>query len=178
MWHLLRSSTTKSITLKSPAMRVIHALLCYIITRRNHYTSNNTMTGFKYLLSMVDRTLYYSGYVITNSFHQQAIDTKGHTIFTEPYITRLIKGMGLLGDMNHLPTVGWYNPISLHSLHMMGPISPQHPMGTAIPLAADPSSFIGHPSLYCLGWSLQRIADHCMSSSAPPANNYSPEETS
>lgn len=113
----------------------------------------------------------------THSINKR-LTPRGHTIFTEPYITRLTKGMGLLGDMNHLPTVGWYNPISLHSLHMMGPISLQHPMGTTIPLAADPSSFIGHPSLYCLGWSIQRIADHCMSSSAPPANNYSPEETS
>lgn len=52
-----KTSTTKSATLRSLALRVVHALLSGIITGHNHCTSNITITEFKYLLSMVDQTL-------------------------------------------------------------------------------------------------------------------------
>lgn len=114
--HMFKPSITKSTNLRSPALRVIQALLNGTISGWNRCINNITITKFKYLMSMVDRTPYHLGYVITDSFHHQETNTRGHTIFIWPYITRLIKGMGLLADMDHLYTVGGYNPISLCSL--------------------------------------------------------------
>lgn len=116
---LFRPSLTASTTLKSPALLVIHVLLSGTITGWIRYTNTITSAEFKYLLNMGDRTPYHLGFVIADSFHHQATATRGHTIFLWPYINWLIRGMGLLGDMDHVPTVGRYNLISLRRMHWM-----------------------------------------------------------
>lgn len=123
---LLRPSFTASTTLKSPALRFIHTLLSGTITGWIRGTNFINFSEFKCLLSMGNGTPYHLGFFIINSFHHQATNTRGHTIFTGPYLTQLIVGMGLLGDMDHIPTIGGYNPIFVRSLHSMGFFSLLH----------------------------------------------------
>lgn len=55
---------------------------------------------------MVDQTPYHLSFVVADSFHHQASNARGRTIFVGPFITRFLRGMGLLGDIDHMPTVG------------------------------------------------------------------------
>lgn len=82
---------------------------------------------------MIDRTPYHIGFTVTNSFHHQATNTKGHTIFAGSYIIQLIKGMGLLGNVEHLSIAGGSSPISLRSLHKMGLVTPRPAVTTEKP---------------------------------------------
>lgn len=71
-----RPRVTTASVLKSPALWIVHPLFGGTITGRNPYTYNITTIEFQYLLSMIDKTPYHLGFIIANSFHHQATDTR------------------------------------------------------------------------------------------------------
>lgn len=106
---LFRLSLTTSTTLKSPALQIIHMFLSSTITGQIHGTNFIASSKFKYLLRMVNQTPYHFSFLITNSCNHQATHTRVRIIFSKSYITRLIRGIGLLEDMDHMLTVGATN---------------------------------------------------------------------
>lgn len=88
---------------------------------------------FHYFLSMADDVPYHMRFVVAASFHHHATDLRASTIFTSPYITRFIRGMGLLKCVHRMTIVGGYNPITFCSLQKLGistplTFAPSHPL--------------------------------------------------
>lgn len=134
----------------SPALKVIHTLLSGTTIGKSHSTGVINQHEFHYLLSMADNILYQENYL------------RGRTIFPGPYITCLLRWMGLLGNVDRLTVVGKYNPITFLSLQNLGLPMPSSSMleHTLSPTLIENSKgddplFLQEPlSIQWLGWSL------------------------
>lgn len=65
---------------------------------------------------MANNVSYHMKFVVATSFHHQTTDSRARTIFIDPYITQLIKGISLLGCVDRMTIVGGYNPNTFCSL--------------------------------------------------------------
>lgn len=82
---------------------------------------------------MANIILYHIGFVLTTVFHHQVTNPRASTIFASPYITSLLRGMGMLGNLDQLTVVDGYNPITFHNLQKLGLPMPEHtPSPTSI----------------------------------------------
>lgn len=104
--------TLQDISLRLPTLRFFHALISGKVTKRGDTTEAIGHCEFDYLLSISDNIPYHMGYVIVTTYFQQATDPKVGTLFLGPYITWLIRGMSLLGNVDQMLRVGWFNFIT------------------------------------------------------------------
>lgn len=100
-WHHLGTTSgydlcrLKATSLWSPALRYIHYLLSHSLTGRGNSIVLVNRRNFNCLLSIINGFHWHLGYEISLAIHHQVIDHRVGVIFTGPYISRLIRRMGL-----------------------------------------------------------------------------------
>lgn len=85
---------SKATNLYSPALSYIH-LLSDTLTVYEDSTGVVSWMDFNNLLSMVNGFHLHLGYEVTLALHYYGADPRIGVIFSGPYITLLIQGMGL-----------------------------------------------------------------------------------
>lgn len=87
---------SKTMTLRSPALRYIHFILNHTLTGHGDSTGIVSRHDFDILLSILDRFQLYLGYEVAIFIAHKGTNPRIGSIFVNPYITRLIKGMAIL----------------------------------------------------------------------------------
>lgn len=82
--------------LSRPAYRYVHATLNRLVNGRGDCRGVLNRQELLYLYSMVRCQPIYLGNILVEYLHQEAQYAKVGVIFSRPYITKLIMGMGLL----------------------------------------------------------------------------------
>lgn len=135
-----KAQVASASSVRSLVLRVIHMFLSGTVTWRSDSTRVINWHKFHCLLSMADNIPYHMGFVLATVFHHQATDPRASTIFIGPYITILLQGIDLLGNLDWLTIMGGYNPITFHSLEKLGLPMPSSSMQEHTP----PPTYIEH----------------------------------
>ena len=126
-WKTLNIGTNpdskRASLLKNPAHRYIHALLTRTIAGRADSTSVVTRSDLLLLYSIVERLPIHLGYIMADLISHQGHYPRLAKIFTGPYITRLIRGMGLIDRTQGMQVAGGTISLRLTTLCSMGLVS-------------------------------------------------------
>lgn len=90
------TSESQAMTLRSPALWYIHFVLSHTLTSHGDSTGIINRRDFDFLLCMLDRFYLHLGYDVVVSIAHQGMDPCISTLFVGPYITLMIRGMGIL----------------------------------------------------------------------------------
>lgn len=111
---------TKATTLLTPALQYIHFVLNHTLTGRGDSAGVVSHRDFDFLLSMVDGFHLYLDYEVAISISHQGTDPRINTLFVGPYITRLVRRLGILEGANKIRIVGGVASMTLEILRSMG----------------------------------------------------------
>jgi len=113
---------TKATSLVSPAVRYMHYMLSHTITGRGDSTGVVSLRELDMLMSMVDGFHLHLGFEVAYYIHRQGTNPRIGAIFVGPYITRIIRSMGLLpcDIISGLRAIGGVLPVTIETLRSMG----------------------------------------------------------
>lgn len=128
---------TKATTLRSPTLKYIHFILSHTLTRRNDSIGVISCGDFNFLLNMIDGFYLHLGYEVAVSILHQGTDPRIGALFVGPYITHLIRCMGILKGADRLRVVGGVGAMTLETLSSMGMLQRRQPTNSSSVAASD-----------------------------------------
>lgn len=72
------------------------------------------------MYSLVERRPIYLDYTLADFIAHQGQHVRLREIFVNPYITRLILGIGLVDRLQRLESIGGATPLGMDTLQLMG----------------------------------------------------------
>ena len=106
--------------MSNPAYRYIQALLSRSIGGRSDSTGVVTRTDLLMLYSIVERYPIHLGHLFATLIAHQGISIRLGSIFVGPYITRMIRGLGLIELTRGMKVVGSIAPLGMPTLLSIG----------------------------------------------------------
>ena len=120
-WRSLGGSNSKKASqMSNPAYRYIQALLSRSIGGRSDSTGVVTRTDLLMLYSIVERYPIHLGHLFATLIAHQGISIRLGSIFVGPYITRMIRGLGLIELTRGMKVVGSIAPLGMPTLLSIG----------------------------------------------------------
>ena len=104
----------------NPGHRYIHALWTRSIGGRQDSTGSVTRSDLLMLYSIIEHYPIHLGHLLAELLYHQGTHSRLGAIFAGPFITRLIKGMGLLDQTQGMKIVGSMTPLGVQTLVSMG----------------------------------------------------------
>lgn len=125
-WRWLNTSPTydprqtKATTLRTLTLQYIHFVLSHTLTGHGDSTGVINHHNFDFLLSMMDGFYLHLSYEVVVSISNQGTDPRTGTHFIGPYITRLLRRMGILEGTDMIRVVGRVTSMPLETFRLMG----------------------------------------------------------
>lgn len=119
----VHTDMTKASFLNSPTLRYVHGVMARSFSWQ---ASNTSVVGRQELLFLHSLTKHHPlhlRYVLAKFIIHQGKHTLLGTIFVRPYITRLIRGVGLMDWLEGQEVVGSMTSHGMDTLHYIGMIT-------------------------------------------------------
>lgn len=150
-WRLSTTPTydphrIKGTILRSSALKYIHFILSHTLTRRRDSAGVISHRDFNFLLSMIDGFHLHLGYEVVVSISHQGTDPHIGALLVSPYITCLIRRMGIMEGVDRMRVVSDIAPMTLETLRPMGML--QHVITTRGLSTTFVSSLILHSQMF------------------------------